>query len=61
MNGSPVTSWDDVSAYFTFADSPAAIAVFLLLTCAVLVGVIAQSARHEREAFRRVQEERGGR
>lgn len=53
MNGSPLTSWDGVEAYFTFADSPGAIALFLVLGVAVLVGVVANSAIHETRVFKR--------
>lgn len=55
MNGSPITSWEGVEAYYTFADSPGAIALFLVLGIAVLVGVIANSAIHETKAFKRFQ------
>ena len=48
-----MTDWEGVEAYFTFADSPLMIALFLVLTAAVVVGVIAQSAKHENEAFKR--------
>jgi len=53
MSGSPVTDWEGVEAYYTFADSPLMITIFLILTVAVVVGVIAQSAKHENEAFKR--------
>jgi hypothetical protein len=53
MSGSPVTSWDGAEAIYTFADSPALIALFLVLTAAVVVGVIIHSAKHETKAFKR--------
>jgi hypothetical protein len=52
MNGSPITSWEGVEAYYTYADSPFMIAAFLVLTCAVVVGVLINSARHETVAFK---------
>ena len=53
MNGSPVTAWEGVEAYYTFADRPFLIAVALILTAIITVGVIIHSAKHETEAFKR--------
>ncbi|WP_162913046.1 hypothetical protein [Rhodospirillaceae bacterium SYSU D60014] len=53
MNGSPLSAWDGVEAYFTFADSPVLVSLFLLLTLLVIGGVIAHSVKHENEAFKR--------
>lgn len=53
MNGSPLTSWDGAAAIYTFADKPMLIALFLILTVAVVAGVIIHSARHETKAFKR--------
>lgn len=52
MSGSPVTSWEGVEAYYTYADSPFMIALFLVLSCAVVVGVIVHSIKHETVAFK---------
>ncbi len=52
MSGSPITSWEGVEAYYTYADSPLMIAIFLALSCAVVVGVIINSAKHETAAFK---------
>jgi hypothetical protein len=53
MNGSPITTWEGAEAYFTFADRPFLIVVFVLLTAIVTVGVIIHSAKHETKAFKR--------
>lgn len=53
MNGSPISAWDGVEAYFTFADSPLLIGLFLLLVALVVIGVITHSAKHESKAFKR--------
>jgi hypothetical protein len=53
MSGSPVTSWDGAEAIYTFADKPALIALFLVLTAVVVVGAIIHSAKHETKAFKR--------
>jgi hypothetical protein len=53
MNGSPIATWEGAEAFFTFADSPVLIVVFLLLTLLVTCGVIAHSAKHETAAFKR--------
>ena len=57
MNGSPLSAWEGAEAYFTFADSPLLVWLFLLLTVLVVGGVIAHSARHESEAFKRFSSE----
>jgi hypothetical protein len=53
MNGSPITAWEGVEAYFTFADRPFLIGVCLALTAIVTLGVIIHSAKHETAAFKR--------
>lgn len=53
MNGSPVSAWEGVEAYYTFADRPFFIAVALILTAVITLGVIIHSAKHETAAFKR--------
>ncbi len=53
MNGSPITAWEGAEAYFTFADRPVLIALCLVLTTIVTLGVIIHSAKHETAAFMR--------
>jgi len=57
MHSAPFETWDGAEAIFTFAHSPTAIAIFLVLTVAVIVGVIAQSARHENHSFKKAEDE----
>ena len=49
--GTSITSWDNVSAYFTFADSPIMMAVFAFGAAAIVVGLIAAIKKHEDKAF----------
>jgi hypothetical protein len=53
MNGSPITAWEGVEAYYTFADQPFLVFVGLVLTAIITVGVIIHSAKHETKAFKR--------
>jgi hypothetical protein len=53
MNGSPVTAWEGVEAYYTFADRPFLIAVCLVAMAIITLGVIIHSAKHETAAFKR--------
>lgn len=53
MNGSPISSWEGAAAVFTFADSPVAMGLFLILSIALCVGVIAGTIAHENKSFRR--------
>lgn len=49
--GTSITTWENVTAYFTFADNPAAL-VFFSLTCAgIIIGLISTIIRHENKAF----------
>lgn len=49
--GTSITSWKDVSAYFTFADNPAALVIFALGCAAIVVALIASIMKHENKAF----------
>lgn len=51
MNTSPITTWEGAEAYFTFADSPAALMVILSLSIAVTVGVIIATIKHENHTY----------
>lgn len=55
MNTSPVSeSWEGVGAYFTFADSPAALAAILILSVAVAVVGVVISAKHENDSAKKL-------
>ena len=51
MNSSPITSWEGAAAYFTFADSPAMIAILCGLAVAGFIGFMAPIIKHEKDAF----------
>lgn len=51
MNASPITSWEGAEAYFTFADSPAAISLILGIAVAVTVIVVIASIIHENKTY----------
>ena len=49
--GASITTWENVTAYFTFADSPVMLALFALGAAGIIVGLIASIMKHENEAF----------
>ncbi|AEF56110.1 hypothetical protein [Marinomonas posidonica] len=49
--GTSITTWDNVSAYFTFADNPLALMLFSLGVAGIVVGLIRFIMKHEKEAF----------
>jgi hypothetical protein len=51
MNASPITTWEGVEAYFTFADSPVAIAIILTLSVVVTLGAVVASVIHENKTY----------
>lgn len=51
MNSAPFTSWDGVEAYFTFADSPTAIGIFLIISVVLTVVPIWIVGKHEAECY----------
>ena len=54
MNSAPFTEWEGVEAYFTFADSPFAIWLFLLLSIAACIYTIVSMVKHENESYRKL-------
>lgn len=51
MNASPITSWSGAEAYFTFANSPSAMALILSLSVIATVGVVVLSVIHENTTY----------
>ena len=51
MNASPISSWESVAAYFTFADSPAVVMGLCALAAVAFVGFMAAIIKHENDAF----------
>lgn len=51
MNASPMKSWEAVEAYFTFADSPMALAIILALAVVATFGTIIATIKHENETY----------
>ncbi|MEQ8662446.1 MAG: hypothetical protein RLW62_16650 [Gammaproteobacteria bacterium] len=48
---SPITTWEGAEAYFTYADSGAALGFFLALAVLLVIGVIAATWAHEQKSF----------
>jgi hypothetical protein len=51
--GTSITSWENVSAYFTFADNPVALVLFSIGVTAIIAGLIFSIMKHEDEAFKK--------
>jgi len=49
--GTSITTWENVSAYFTFADSPMALVLFAAGVTAIVAGLIHSIIKHENKAF----------
>ena len=49
--GTSITTWENVSAYFTFADNPMALGLFVAGATVIVVGLIRSIIKHENEAF----------
>jgi len=49
--GTSISSWENVAAYFTFADNPAALVLFALGTAGIIVGLISSIMKHENDVF----------
>jgi len=52
--GTSITSWENVTAYFTFANNPAALVLFSLGVAAIVVGLIVSIKKHEDQAFEKL-------
>jgi hypothetical protein len=51
--GTSITTWENATAYFTFADSPVMLGLFAIGAAGIVVGLIASIIRHENEAFKK--------
>lgn len=51
MNASPVTNWEGVEAYFTFADKPTVLIFILAIAIGVTCAAIAFTFSHENESY----------
>ncbi|MEW9808420.1 hypothetical protein ABUE31_20710 [Mesorhizobium sp. ZMM04-5] len=54
MNTSPITTWEGATAYFTFADSPAMLAIILVLAVAACLYAIGSMVSHENAASKKL-------
>ncbi|MFT6154054.1 MAG: hypothetical protein ACJA0E_000498 [Bermanella sp.] len=52
--GTSITTWENATAYFTFADNPAALVFFALGSAGIVIGLIATIIQHENEAFKKI-------
>jgi len=55
MDASPITSWEGAGAYFTFADMPGVLFLILALAVIACFGTIFLAAKHETEAFKKIE------
>lgn len=53
MNTAPITTWEGAEAYFTFADKPALLVLFVIAGIAVCAWTIFSIARHETSAYKK--------
>ncbi len=53
MNTSPITTWEGAEAYFTFADKPALLVLFVLAGIAACVWTIVSMAKHETKSSKK--------
>lgn len=51
MNTSPITSWENVGAYFTFGPASVGMWLSIVLAVAVVGMLIVTMMRHERQSF----------
>jgi len=51
MFSSPISSWDNVAAYFTFSDSPTGMAISLAAAVGIYLLLNLSIIRHEKESF----------
>lgn len=52
--GTSITTWENVGAYFTFADNPTALFIFSVGALAIVGGLIAAIKKHEDKAFSKI-------
>jgi len=55
MHAAPIDTWDGAEAFYTWASTPSILYLCLVLLAAIVVGVIAQSLRHEKKSFERAE------
>ena len=55
MNSAPIAAWEGAEATYTWADAPSLLTFCLVLMAAIVVGVVAQSLRHEKKSFDRAE------
>lgn len=49
--GTSFNDWDEVAAYFMFADKPIVLLILAVILAFICVGLVASIKRHEDEAF----------
>jgi hypothetical protein len=54
MNSSPITTWEGATAYFTFADRPALLAIILALAVVSCLYAIVSMVKHENAASKKI-------
>jgi len=52
--GTSITTWENVSAYFTFADNPIALVIFSIAVAGIVGGLIYTIIKHEDRAFEQI-------
>ncbi|MEO1207500.1 MAG: hypothetical protein AAFV45_14330 [Pseudomonadota bacterium] len=52
--GSPVTDWEGVEAYFTFADNPTVMFAILILSVVLTILAIVKGGIHESESYKKI-------
>lgn len=57
MDSAPLTSWEGVEAYFTFADKPGVLILLFCLALAATVVAIYLTVRHENHSYAQATEE----
>lgn len=51
MFSSPISSWDNVAAYFTFSDSPMGMAISLAAAVGIYLYLNISIMKHEKDSF----------
>lgn len=52
--GTSITTWENVGAYFTFANNPAMLILFSVGAAAIVAGLIYSIKKHEDKAFKNI-------